>query len=414
MKKDKVAYIYVILFVILADTYIIVDWIRSVIVLNVLLSIWGIAAKKLKFTKETRKILIVTYVFVVCIFVIDLIHQNDLAQHAWSALSSLFVPLVFIYFYSLKNSIYYILLFFKLFLIYNGVFSLFQILGTHITAGMLLSHFPLLGVTVEKFVGISTQGLRVTGAYSSNITLSCMLGVAAILFYFIWRNYKKNLKWYFFATLLIMLVSQNRSVLFSVLPIIACIEIFYRRKISFKVVFSSIFVVSFFFIAFSLLKPVLEKSYPRLFLSVEDDNTIVHRVQANVYGVVGTFYKSPWIGLPQEQSIIAMNEGYKRIGLFVGNYYIDEVTQHNQIGYYYRYYGFIGLFLFLYLYYLFFRFSIVNNRVFFVRQLLVSVLLFYLSYTLFHNNKFIQDYYIWILLAINFNKNIYANRIFIK
>ena len=87
---------------------------------------------------------------------------------------------------------------------------------------------------------------------------------------------------------------------------------------------------------------------------VEEDGSIVHRIQANVYGVVGTFYLSPIIGVPFENALEAMILGYKKVGLFIGYYFIDEVTQHNQPAYFFRYYGLIGFLFFVLIYRKFF------------------------------------------------------------
>ena len=146
-----------------------------------------------------------------------------------------------------------------------------------------------------------------------------------------------------------------------------------------------------------------------MFLTLEEDGSVVHRIQANVYGSVGTFYLSPFIGMPISESLTAMNYGFNKLGLFVGDYYYDRVTQHNQPAYFFRYYGFIGFLFFVLIYKRFFQIGFsrkldLNKKIFF------SILLFHLIYTLTHNNKITTDNYIWIILALNLD-NLIKQRI---
>ena len=150
-----------------------------------------------------------------------------------------------------------------------------------------------------------------------------------------------------------------------------------------------------------MLLPTIKQSYPRLFLSIEEDGSVVHRMQANVYGSVGTFYLSPFIGMPISESLTAMNLGYNKIGLFVGDYYYDRVTQHNQPAYFFRYYGFIGFLFFLLIYKKMFQIGF-SRMLDFNKKILFAILLFHLMYTFSHNNKITTDYYLWIFMALQF------------
>jgi hypothetical protein len=144
--------------------------------------------------------------------------------------------------------------------------------------------------------------------------------------------------------------------------------------------------------------PLIKELFPRLFLTVDQDGSVIHRMQANVYGAIGTFYLSPLIGVSYEEALHAMEVGYKKIGLFIGNYFIDKVTYHNQLFFFFRQYGFIGVFFYVALMFSFIlkAFSLKED---FKQKIILSIILFYFFYTLSHNNKWTMDYYIWLFLS---------------
>jgi len=151
--------------------------------------------------------------------------------------------------------------------------------------------------------------------------------------------------------------------------------------------------------------PLLQEIFPRLFLGIDEDGSIIHRLQANIYGAIGTFYMSPLIGVSFDNALNSMTYGFNQIGLFVGYRFIDEVTYHNQFFYYFRHYGFIGLFLYLFLLISIIYNALSKNKTEFNKKILFSIIAFYFLYTLTHNNKWNMDFYLWIFLSLSFTIN---------
>ena len=78
-------------------------------------------------------------------------------------------------------------------------------------------------------------------------------------------------------------------------------------------------------------------------------------------------------------------------------------THHNQIFYYLRYYGLIGLFLFSLLYYQIYK-LIKTNKEQIIKLIIGSIILLDLFFSLTHNNK-IFSAILWIYLSLLFDKN---------
>lgn len=417
MKKSILLYAYLTLCVLTVDTYILFPVLRSVAVFSVLFALCFMSSKQINiFRGKNKQTVLISYLFILALFVIDLIHHNDFQERIATTVVSLSYPIIFISLKSIPGNLKYIAYFFKLFVIYNGMFCILQMLGIYITGSMILSHTGFFGTSIEEFVGLSaTQGLRTTGAYNSTIGFASIIGVATIFFFYTWRNKLMKNSFYFLCfSIFLLFTTQTRSALFTIIPTIYLVETIVVKKISVKRIFSTLLISLAFVLISSTAMPYLKVTYPRLFLSVEEDGSLVHRLQANVYGVVGTLNSSPVIGTPYSESLKSMDSGYDKLGLLFGDKYYDMVTHHNQPSYYFRYYGFIGLLLFFFLYIHLSKVILKKYNHIVISRLLIAILLFHFLYTLSHNNKLIGDYFIWIVLSLNYNYYKYENRVFAK
>lgn len=416
MIKEKVLRIYLVFIVVLADTFLGVPWLQCSSILCVLLACFYLARYRSWFNEGFKKARVIAYLFICTIFILDVYHSNDILESLATFVIALSLPLVLSYIKSISSNLNHMLFYFKLFLIYNALFCFLQMSGIYITAGSILTRLGIFGTQSEDFLWLSeSQGLRTTGAYTSTIGFACMLGVTTIFFYFMWRMKKNNQSFYYLLLCFVLLITtQTRSALFSVIPSVLIVELFILKKFSFNRVLITVFSTLIFLFAVSLLIPALQEKYPRVFLAIEEDGSVVHRIQANIYGVVGTIEISPFIGLPKRDSKMAMDKGYNQLGLFIGDRYIDEVTQHNQPAYYFRYYGMLGFILFLLLYFRLGTFIFHEGQPVEIQKFILSVLLFHFLYTFSHNNKISNDYFLWIVLGLSLISMKNENRVFTK
>ena len=400
--NNKILYFYIFCIIFFADTYIVLPWIRPLTILNYALIFLNLLSNKTVLNKKIKGLQFIFFLFIIFTFIVDL-YQNDI-QKAFSSLVTLTpFPIILGIFSKQKENFKLVLFYAQWYIIYNCFFALLQFSGFHVTAGELLAKLPILDVDNGFVTDFGNQGLRTSGASYSSIGFACNLGVIFIFFYYFKIESilsKKKRIFYLFIIVVFIILSQTRSVIFALIPVIYLTNLIVNKtnvtnalKVSFSILLTSLSII--------VLLPTIQQSFPRLFLTVEEDGSVVHRIQANVYGSVGTFYLSPFIGMPISESLTAMNYGYNKLGLFIGDYYFDRVTQHNQPAYFFRYYGFIGFLFFVLIYKKMFQIGF-SRRLDLNKKILFGILLFHLIYTLSHNNKITTDYYLWIFIALQF------------
>lgn len=395
-----ILYFYIIVTILFSDVYIVVPWLRPLTIMNYMLVIvWFLYPRPL-IDRKIYQLQQIVIIFILYMFAINFF-QNDFQKTFSLLLSTWPIPFVLSIFSKYPKNDEMIFFYAKFYLLYNLIFSILQFSGISITSGEILSKIPFLGVD-RTFVDFGAQGLRISGATSSTIGLACMLGFIFILFYY-YRGGKLlssvERKIYLAIILFLILLTQTRSLIFALPLVIMVTNMMVSKKrtkaISFTLLGTIIFVILVY-----LALPILMDTFPRLFLAADQDGSIVHRLQANVFGSVGTFYLSPLIGVPFSEALHAMEVGYEKVGLFIGNYFISEVTHHNQIAYYFRYYGFIGLALFILLYVKMFKVALSPHKTEINKKIVFAIILFHFLYTLSHNNKWTMDYYLWIFIAL--------------
>ena len=398
--NNKILYFYIFCIIFFADSYILLPWIRPITILNYMLIFFNLFSKKTVLNKKIKGLQFIFFLFITFTFTVDL-YQNDI-QKAFSSLVTLTpLPIILGIFSKQKENFRLVLFYAQWYVIYNCFFALLQFSGFHVTAGELLAKLPLLDVDYGFVTDFSNQGLRTSGASYSSIGFACNLGVIFIFFYYFKIESilsKQKRIFYLFIIVIFIILSQTRSVIFALIPVIYLTNLIVNKtnftnalKLSFSILLISLSII--------VLLPSIKQSYPRLFLTLEEDGSVIHRIQANVYGTVGTFYLSPFIGMPISESLTAMNYGYNKLGLFIGDYYFDRVTQHNQPAYFFRYYGFIGFLFFVLIYKKMFQIGF-SRKLDLNKKIIFAILLFHLLFTLSHNNKITTDYYLWIFIAL--------------
>ena len=397
---NKYIYFYFILIIFFCDIHLGFRWIMmSTIASYYILFITFLSSKKVKL-KRISSIFVPFMLFLIYIFIIN-IYQNTFAE----ALSYLipFIPLPFIL-YALNNkpnNDELIYTYVKLWLIINCFFCFLQFFGIHIILSDITSLIPFFEKVYSFDSNIDFQGLRISGATYSIIGFASQLGMMWFYFYYNKTHlYSKRTRFYFL-TLIILLIlfTQTRSLIFLLVPIIIITNALVNNKFLALIRTASFLSLILFILLF--FKDTLLDAFPRLFLNFEDDGSIVHRIQANVYSSIGTFYTSPFIGVSFDDALKVMQLGYSKIKLFYGSFFIEEVTHHNQPLYYFRYYGFIGLFFLLFIYYRFLQFSKSKHKTVEDKRVIYSIIIFHFLYTLSHNNTIFTDQFLWIFLSLH-------------
>jgi len=398
---SNIAMGYLYLSIIFTETYIFVSWLQTITLLNYFLIFIYLLLirKKTEVDKKIKKIKKVLFIFIFYILFVNL-YQNTLQKALSIFITTLPIPFLLEIFSVIKEKEKVLFKFIKFFLVFNLIFSLLQMGGIFITSNSLIAQIPFFG-TDRGFVGFSSQGLRISGAGSSTIGLALMLGLIFLIVFFyrksVYLTYKEK-KLFFVLLIILIFLTQTRSLILS-LPLVIIVTNLFLSKNIIKGILISLLISISISLAFYFSLPILKELFPRLFLSADVDTSIVHRIQANVYGVIGTYELSPWIGIPFKDALKAIEVGYNKLGLFIGNYFIDEVTYHNQLAFFFRIYGFIGLFLYLYLIFSLLKVSFsLKHEIY--RKIVFSIVLYYFLYTLSHNNKWTMDYYLWVILGI--------------
>lgn len=395
---------YLILLVFLADVYIFVSWLKPLMILNYALLIVFFLKTEPAVFRPFRNLLLAFYTFFLFLFLVNLIQNTS--REAFSLLASAApLPLLFVAFASRSNGSELVFYYAKLYVLYNLAFSLLQLFGFHVTAGQLLANVPFVYVDNNFTGNIGGQGLRVSGASYSTISFACHIGLIFILFYY--TKSRPNLvsaverAGYLFLLLSLGLLSQTRSLLFMIPVVLFFVNLFYSSVNRSRKIFTTLIGGVVFLATIYLSVPLIELFFPRLLLDMEQDGSVVHRIQANVYAVVGTLYMSFLTGVPFEDALEAMRIGYSKVGMFIGYYFIDVVTHHNQPAFFFRYYGFIGLTLFFLVYWRLLQLGKLVGARESDTKMIVAMVGFQFLFSLSHNNKITTDYFLWIFLAMN-------------
>ena len=359
--------------------------------------------RKSCFFYEGRQIRKAFLLFIGYLFIINLL-KNDPIDALSFFLGALPFPFIMNAFASKNEEAKIVDFFIKFYLVYTSVFSLLQIAGYPLTSGAILSNLEFIK-TEYGYSGVSSQGLRITGADMNSVWYACILGMIFIYYYFHYTETRKKSKLLVaIFSLVLLLLTQSRAAIFSLFPVIIITEVIIRGRFKKQIGLWSSVVVGLLVIYF-IIYPFLLQEFPRLFLRINEDGSVIHRIQANVYGSVGTLKTSPLFGVSFKEGLEMMRIGYKTIGLFIGNYFIETVTHHNQPLYYLRYYGLIGLVLFLAVYYHMYKFARSKENSSLTQKILVAIILFHFAYTLTHNNKITMDYFLFIMIAFKEVRN---------
>lgn len=282
-------------------------------------------------------------------------------------------------------------------------FVVLQLLGSQASFGAVMSGLSLGIIGFDPISGLDTENGRVNGATSSLFVLTQVLSVHLALLIFTPKMFTKHLFLLSVVCVLASLVfAQNRSLILAIAPA------FLMTVWSMKVAFSSTMVRFFGALLIGTLgvgilisSGVFAESLPYLNKTIDIGD--LHRFTTNYYMTVGVADLSPFFGISRESAWGVYN-AYAPSNLYVMNYEgMATPTHHNQLGYYFRYYGLLGVAAVLVLYFQALR-TLLVTRGSPLAAAGLFILITDLIVSMAHNNKLATSPLIWVVLVIIFVK----------
>jgi len=294
-------------------------------------------------------------------------------------------------------------------------FNTLSVYSRIVACSMLLAVFQIFGLghnlnTLIPDIGIiksnqmidpaTISGYRVSGANFSVIAFAENVAVLMMLLYFLLKKAKKlSFIIAIGISVFILFYTQTRAAIFSIIPAIFISE-FFIEKISPNSIIKRILLGGIIYLALFLSTEMLETKFTYVFRDIETHDT--HRFEINYYMVKAVWEESPIFGIPK-RSAWDMFFKYAEMPQTMMDYLSrsshDTPTHHNQLAYYFRYYGLTGIALLTFLYISIYK-KIVRSRCDnMIKLFLLSVFIFDLLYSMGHNNKVAANEILWILLS---------------
>lgn len=359
---------------------------------------------------ENKKVIFWAIILLVYIFMRDSIRDNvvDAIINFMACLNV--ISALAVYEYNPKP--------FNLFKVLNIIFSIsvifgiLQIFGVNHNIGSLI---PSIGfIKSQNYINIQTESgtLRISGALFSIIGFSEYLGIFIILNYYYSIITNENIKYkyiryvYIIILFICLFFTQTRSAIWGLLPtmLLARIMILPNKR---KEIIKSIIILVILFGAITIFENIIKVKWHRVF-NVNDDISVYSRIQSNYYGIIGTLKSNPIFGVSKEKNLeLIENYSFQSDKLIIGETNVASGTSHNQLAYYFRYYGFIGLALILLLYYNIYN-KIKATKYIYIKLLFITIILFDLQYNLAHNGKLINNSLVFIILSMAINQTLFG------
>lgn len=394
---------FIISVILLPDYYFLASPFRIRTILMVLLliiyALGHLKASKRNFQicGDTRNILIAAFLLLFYIYISDVI-KNDPVDAANLFYPNLLIPaMLLVYEYRLRSfklvrALYYV---FSV----SILFAIIQIAGIQVNLSTLVPNIGPIG-SDQMIAVTSPQGLRVSGAAYSTIGFAEYLSIMLIITYYRLFDRKSiSMIGLFIVMTGVLLFTQTRSAIYGLLPSVAVVHLYYMRKS--KDMKKVVFVLGFAVLAIYLFLPFIENQFYRLMQPF--DASVIERFQTNYYATLGVFREAPIFGIPKERAWEVISVAAWQRGLAFGDIFRFTTTHHNQIFYYFRYYGLVGVGLLILLYIFVFR-KILRTPSLTLKMALLSIFIFDLQYSLGHNNKLITNIILWVLLALSFRR----------
>lgn len=283
---------------------------------------------------------------------------------------------------------------FRRFALVSLGFAVLQGAGFSVVVASLVPNFGVIGS--DRILETLDSYGRATGATTNTIAFAMHMVMLALLAYaaFEQANDRRQIR-YGLGAVVGLLLSQTRAALYGLIPAIVLSRLLLSDT-RFRSIIKLAPVIALGGLGAWVLQLAAGEYLP--YVAKEIDSGDTHRFWTNWYMAVGVFRESPLFGVAPTDAW----DVYFRYGdMSVTQYRSDMATptHHNQIGYYFRYYGFAGLVLLSFLYFRVWQ-AIKACESSPTRVFLGALLILDFIYSMAHNNKLIASPLIWIVLSM--------------
>lgn len=350
---------------------------------------------------NTKSVMLWAMVFITYILISDFLKNNPFESFKdWivNVPAILFLPI-----FEDKKSDMNILKPYLIIFGFSMLFALLQIFGLGHNLGTLIPNIGPVSSTA-MIDSATVSGYRVSGAIYSVIGFAEDMAILIIMLYFFF--YKRRKIVFLIAlsfSILILFSTQTRAAIFGIIPAIL-VSHFFIEKMSFKKMFQYTVLIGAILFSLFAVKEAITEKFTYVFQDKEFNLTEEHRFTANYYMIKGVLEESPLFGISKEAAWEIFIKHADIPGYVINSLMATSATptHHNQFGYYFRYYGIVGIILLAILYLNIFR-KIMQARSELIRMCLVGIFVFDLIYSMGHNNKLVSNPILWILLSLASN-----------
>ncbi len=277
-------------------------------------------------------------------------------------------------------------------------FGLYQYFVTPITitdlipsfGGYIGTHEGILAATGEWNYLENLR--RMHGPFLTGIGFSHMLGIVAIIFYIQWRETEKRASVILFLICVFcMYFTFTRSALYGLLLVIFAYEVVCRRAVG-PALFGGLLLGATVILFSDYL--VGQTLVSNRLINVYDGETLT-KVTTNWFLMRYTLENYPFFGFPRFEFRENVYRAFLDSGvelLYPVEFYI---TNHNQLIYYFKHYGLVGLFFIVLFHYYLFKLFLRMDQPY--RNFGLWALVFSLQFSLLHNNFTLETPLIMVL-----------------
>ena len=283
--------------------------------------------------------------------------------------------------------------------------GLLQVFFPRFTYENLFSHNPLINQNTNDLTTdyIFKEG-RITGPFNISIGYSILLGYIIIFSLVNYEQEKKN-KYLFLliSASFISVFTFTRSLIYGILPSIFIGKYLlnnHKRKLIKNLGYVAIGTI----VLFILMTRVIEHKSERI-KSFVDPGTVAKLI-ANYYGTIGALKQNPLLGIPFEQNIDVIFAGIEISDMETKESKLITDTNHNQFIWFLKYYGIAGLIIFILFNYFLLK-LILSIKKFKFKTISLLFYIYFLQFSLLHNNFFFRDFYFLVFTGIALNRDKY-------
>lgn len=351
--------------------------------------------QKVFLKSDTRSVLKAASIFLLYMFTVNVFRDENLLESAIDGLVGLCFILI-LPIYEERTDDYKLIRGYKRYMIIVIAFMVVQFVWPRITIGSLLPNLGLIQA-YNAWDNIESEVYyRLCGPTGNIIFLSqSILVFVALTYCRLLKKFRPVNVILFVIMVFLLFGTQVRSTIFGLIPAIVFSLLFFEEA-------NKGSILRLGFIACTLLVIYIVVLYGMAgdldHLNKDIDTGDTHRFDVNYQMSIGILNESPIFGIPPSK---AWDVYLKYCDSSLGKYNPDQTTptHHNQVAFYLRYYGIVGVALLLWLYVAVYR-KILHAHSSYIKIFLFIVITTDLISSLAHNNKLLSSPLLWILLSL--------------